>query len=351
MSSGDEHNPTVKKIYKKAQKLDFAGAKDVIRAATEKADLMPRDKNRYTLGLLFQAAVEHDPDTAGHVARVSIIAGTLAELAGKPSNFQEELAYSSPPHDIGKMATPDHILHKRGSFDKDEWVLMRKHVGHGYQLLHGIEGLETAAQIALHHHHKFNGCQSGYPGNISGNQIPEAAQFFPIADIYDALRSERPYKTGMTHEQAMDVILNGDSRTKPAHFNPDILDVLRSNGDKIKALYEQMQGNEVTMALNPDGILMVQDNRVQKFSWVNDASNQPSLASQPIIQVVEDPFLKMLRDVGGSSEGQKQPSNDIYKSNCATRAEYSEQRKMQQELARYRHRLKQKKERQNRRDL
>lgn len=298
----DAQTPIVESIYNRAQKLDFTGAQNIIRAAQENADVMPRDKRQFTLGLLFQAAVVHDPDTAGHVARVSIIAGTLAQLAGKTSCFQEELAYSSPPHDIGKMATPDHILHKKGSFDRDEWVIMRKHVGHGYRLLNGIEGLDVAAQIALHHHHKFNGCKSGYPGRVSADQIPEAAQFFPLADIYDALRSERPYKKGMSHEQAMHVILNGDGRTKPTHFNPDILDVMRGNSNKIKDLYTQLQAGEVTMALNPDGILVIQDQRVQQFAWVNNGNMVP----EPVVQAVEDPFLKMLREHGASS-GQRKP--------------------------------------------
>jgi HD-GYP domain-containing protein (c-di-GMP phosphodiesterase class II) len=212
---------------------------------------------------LYQAAALHDPDTAGHVGRVALLAGLMAELADKPQSFSEALQMASPPHDIGKMGTPDHILHKPGRHTPEEWTIMQKHAGHGYQILTGIPGLEMAAEIALNHHHRYNGDPGGYPGRVYGNKIPESAQFFPLADIYDALRSERPYKPAFPHEQAVEIITVGDGRTKPVHFNPQIVDVFKTHHHVIEQFYEQMQNGEIGLELTKDNLLIVRGQHKQ----------------------------------------------------------------------------------------
>lgn len=138
----------------------------------------------------------------------------------------DQMAQAAPLHDIGKIAIPDHILLKPGPLTPDELLVMKSHAMQGYRILEQARRsmgednplLIHASQITRHHHERWDG--SGYPDGLSGNAIPLAARLMAVADVYDALRSTRPYKGPFTHEDAMRHICAGRAN----HFDPDLVD-------------------------------------------------------------------------------------------------------------------------------
>jgi len=144
-------------------------------------------------------------------------------------------------HDIGKVGIPEKILQKNGSLTQEEFEIMKKHTIIGADILKGshISVLQMAEKIAKYHHEKWNG--EGYPFRLKGESIPLSARIVALADIYDALRSERIYKPPLTHQQATEVILNGDNRTKPEHFDPEVLNIFRKYHRTFEEIYETVR--------------------------------------------------------------------------------------------------------------
>ena len=125
---------------------------------------------------------------------------------------------AAPMHDVGKVGIPDNILLKAGPLSDGEFDQMKHHTLIGSRIFANAKSpvLIRAAEIALTHHEKFSG--GGYPRNIAGDQIPLSGRIMALADIYDALRSKRPYKNEIDHERVVEIILHGDGRTKPEGF-------------------------------------------------------------------------------------------------------------------------------------
>ncbi|MEI8395463.1 MAG: HD domain-containing phosphohydrolase [Rhodospirillaceae bacterium] len=172
--------------------------------------------------LLARAAELHDSDTGNHILRVNDYSRFLAEMAGMPESFCEGIGSFAALHDVGKMSVDKAVLHKRGRLDAAELVEMQRHVTYGYDILSVSPRLAMAAEIARHHHEKWDG--SGYPDGRRGRDIPIAARLVAIADVYDALRSDRPYKPGFSHERSVEIMTAGDERIDPhAHFDPELL--------------------------------------------------------------------------------------------------------------------------------
>lgn len=138
-----------------------------------------------------------------------------------------------PLHDIGKIMVSDSILLKPGQLTEEEENIIKEHTQNGADVLRktqlflpgGVDILEDAAVIAECHHERFDG--SGYPRGLRGEEIPVAARIVALADVYDALTSERKYKEAFVHERAVDIILYGDGRTSPGHFDPLILELFK----------------------------------------------------------------------------------------------------------------------------
>lgn len=133
-----------------------------------------------------------DNETRGHSDRVVLYTVRLARAAGFTEDEIVHVRRGALLHDIGKLAIPDAILKKQGSLTPDEWTVMRSHPMRALDFLRGIEFLRPALAIPLHHHERWNG--SGYPYGLTGEQIPHAARLFAVVDVFDALRSDRPYR-------------------------------------------------------------------------------------------------------------------------------------------------------------
>jgi len=220
-------------------------ARDAQLAANEVAiDALNRDiRKAYaeSLACLARAAEFKDPETGAHILRIGAYAAKLASELGWSKDQCEMLRMAAPLHDVGKVATPDAILLKEGPLTNDEFAVMRQHPTFGHEVLSMSDYpvMAMAARIALNHHERWNG--GGYPRGLSGNEIPVEASITTLVDVYDALRSERPYKPAMTHEQAMKIILEGDGRTDPKHFRPDVLDAFERANQAMNHIFETMK--------------------------------------------------------------------------------------------------------------
>ena len=175
-----------------------------------------------TIYTLCRAAEYKDEDTGNHIQRISYYSARLAELMGMDGGFVEHIFHASPMHDIGKIGIPDRILLKPGALTAEEIVIMKTHPTLGGEILSNCSSpyLVMGSEIALGHHERWDG--GGYPRGLKGEQIPLAARIVNICDQYDALRSKRPYKPPLSHQETMHIIASGDGRTMPSHFDPNV---------------------------------------------------------------------------------------------------------------------------------
>jgi len=179
--------------------------------------------NREMLERLTVAAEYRDNDTGEHINRVSKYVYCLARGLNFKESDARSLAQASSMHDIGKIGISDEILFKKAPLTAEEFITIQNHTVIGQKILDGSSFpiLGRAASIALNHHERWDG--SGYPNGLKGEQIPLDSRIVILADIYDALRTERPYKKAFSHEDACNIIINGDGRTLPEHFAPDLI--------------------------------------------------------------------------------------------------------------------------------
>ncbi|ARU58025.1 response regulator receiver-modulated signal transduction phosphohydrolase [Oleiphilus messinensis] len=168
---------------------------------------------------LGRAAEYKDNETGLHVIRMSHFSRLLAVKAGFSENEAELILHASPMHDVGKIGIPDRILLKPGKLDSDEWEIMKQHPLIGAQIIgkHRSRLLMMAHDIALNHHEKWDG--TGYPNGLSGYDIPRVARVVAIADVFDALTTERPYKHAWSVEDALKYL--NDQRG--VHLDPDLV--------------------------------------------------------------------------------------------------------------------------------
>lgn len=197
-----------------------------------------REAYKDTIYTMVRAAEFKDEETGAHVQRISFYCRDMAEELGMDAHFCDELFHASPMHDIGKIAIPDAVLLKPGGFAPEEWAVMKGHAAFGAKILErgGSPYTKMGAEIALNHHERWDG--TGYPNGSRGEAIPFPARLMNIADVYDALRSRRPYKPALTHTRAMEIITVGDGRTQPGHFDPQILDAFGRCAERWREIYE-----------------------------------------------------------------------------------------------------------------
>jgi putative two-component system response regulator len=197
--------------------------------------------HRETIEALARAAGYKDEVSGGHVRRISHYTEELALALGMNAGFCETIHYASQMHDIGKVAIPDAILLKAGPLNQEEWAIMKTHTTLGAQLLGRGHSpyLQMGAEIALHHHERWDG--GGYPSGLKGQVIPISARLVNICDQYDTLRAERKYKEALSHASAVEIITVGDGRTLPSHFDPDILKAFTRSANRFSDIFESVE--------------------------------------------------------------------------------------------------------------
>jgi putative two-component system response regulator len=265
--------------------LDLAEAKNQLEDEVERRTrALEETLNAVVMGMANLAEI-NDPNTGAHLQRVKLYShiicrkvqalGFYTEVNNKEFDLISDL---SPVHDIGKVGVPDAILHKPGPLTTEEFVEMAKHTTYGAgamaatrnfmdvterEILTKDSGrigdstsvhtqvmlrknkdarqrmvsyrdmfLRVASEIAASHHEKWDG--TGYPQKLAGAQIPLSARIVSLADIYDALASLRPYKKAFPHAKAMEIILQGDGRTKPEHFDPKVLAAVAAADEELR---------------------------------------------------------------------------------------------------------------------
>lgn len=174
----------------------------------------------------------HDPETGHHVYRMASTAALLGERLGLDPDLVLLLRAAAPMHDVGMIAIPDGVLRQRGPLTASERAQMESHTTVGHEILAGSESelLRLAATIALTHHEWFDG--NGYPRGLSGEEIPLEGRIVAVADVFDALLSDRPYRPTMTTEQAIELIVEESG----AHFDPDVVEALVGSLEEVLAL-------------------------------------------------------------------------------------------------------------------
>lgn len=179
------------------------------------------------LRLAYDATIEgwsramdlRDKETEGHTQRVTELTLTLAQAAGMTGDQIAHVRRGALLHDIGKLGVPDRILLKTDALTDEEWATMRMHPQYAYDMLSSIDYLRPALDIPYCHHEKWDG--TGYPRGLKGEQIPLAARIFMVADVWDALRSDRPYRASWSEERVRAHI----REQAGSHFDPKAVDL------------------------------------------------------------------------------------------------------------------------------
>lgn len=244
------------------------GAKDYVHKPFDRVELLSRIKNQLEVKRLYEmvqnqnneleekvairteelqatrlevihrlglAAEYRDNETGLHIIRMSKVSSALAEAAGLDTDQCELILNSSPMHDIGKLGIPDSVLLKPGKLNDEEWKVMQGHTTIGAEILSGgdTELLEQAQLIAISHHEKWDG--SGYPNGLKGEEIPLVGRIVALADVFDALTSERPYKKAWSVRQAVEYI----KEMSGTQFDPALVDVFISILPKVQEISER----------------------------------------------------------------------------------------------------------------
>lgn len=178
-----------------------------------------RDAYERTIEGWVRALDLRDRETEGHTQRVTEITIKVAKQLGFSEEELSHIKRGALLHDMGKIAIPDEILQKPGPLNEAEWERMRQHPMYAYEMLSPIAYLHPALDIPFYHHERWNG--SGYPHGLKGEQIPLSARLFAIVDVWDALRSDRPYRKAIPREQVIDYI----SENANALFDPKLVDL------------------------------------------------------------------------------------------------------------------------------
>lgn len=202
-----------------------------------------------TIRAMASLAETRDNETGNHIRRTQHYTETLARHLQSHPRFKEELTdaaivtifKSAPLHDIGKVGIPDRILLKPGKLTPEEFEIMKTHTTLGRDAIIAAETGTTqhnpffryAKEIAYSHQEKWDG--SGYPEGLAGNAIPLSARLMAVADVYDALISERVYKPAYSHEQALEIIRDG----RGSHFDPDIADAFLTLSEEFRRIAQQ----------------------------------------------------------------------------------------------------------------
>jgi len=174
--------------------LELKLHRDNLEGLVKKRTLELEESHRDAIFMLGEAGHYNDTDTGVHIWRMAAYSSAIARAMGWDSNDADLLELAAPMHDTGKIGIPDAVLKKPAKLDKEEWQIMQTHSAVGHKILSQSEAplFKLAAEVALYHHEKWDGC--GYPKGLKGEKIPISARIVAIADVFDALTRKRPYK-------------------------------------------------------------------------------------------------------------------------------------------------------------
>lgn len=211
----------------------------VVSEAQDRFNIAPDKKSQVDLvsleylQTLGRVAEMRDSETGGHMNRIGLISYLIGREMGLSESERLAIAAFAPLHDIGKIGIPDSILHAPRKLTNEEWSTMRTHTTLGEQIFSGYPSMGYAAQIAGAHHERYDG--KGYPRGVYRNQIPFPARITAVADVYDAIRSKRPYKPPLPHDQAIVELREGAG----SHFDPDVVYTFLQIADDIGHGYDE----------------------------------------------------------------------------------------------------------------
>ena len=190
------------------------------------------DARLETIDRLVAAAEEKDHETAAHIERIGQYAEVIARALALPDDQVATIRASAPMHDVGKLGVPDAVLKKSSRLTSAEWGVMKQHTVIGARMLEGSSSplLQAGAAIALSHHERWDG--AGYPHGIAGEEIPLEARICAVADVYDALSSDRCYREALPNETAREMMESQRGR----HFDPLVLDAFLGSRTEIEAV-------------------------------------------------------------------------------------------------------------------
>ncbi|WP_153130381.1 HD-GYP domain-containing protein [Dechloromonas hortensis] len=202
-----------------------------------------RDREKELIFRMSRAAEFRDPETGAHIQRMAHYSQAIAIGLGLERAAQQLILEAAPMHDVGKIGIPDYILLKPGKLTVEEFEVMKGHARLGYELLKESRSdiLRAGAQIALTHHEKYDG--TGYPRHLKGNDIPVFGRIVAVADVFDALTSERPYKKAWSLEDACRFLEEGRGK----HFDPLCVEALLAEWNRVLDIRQRFQDEVVPM--------------------------------------------------------------------------------------------------------
>jgi HD-GYP domain-containing protein (c-di-GMP phosphodiesterase class II) len=194
----------------------------------------------YLVRALARASEANDEDTGNHILRVGEYCAVIAKELGMSETFINGIRVQAPLHDVGKIHVHPDILKKAEKLTPEEYETMKNHTISGAKILGDHVRLTLAKKLVLSHHERWDG--SGYPYGLKEEQIPLEGRIMNIADQYDALRNARVYKPTIDHDTTCSIIAEGDGRTQPCHFDPQVLHAFKNTASQFENIYEKMSG-------------------------------------------------------------------------------------------------------------